>query len=72
MELARWVGVLLAVVGVLCGDGSWRTDGHDYNLKNKLVFGKGGARKMQRNVMNNVKKGSNYRQFGEFIGGITY
>ena len=72
MKLAQWVGVLFlfSVAGVLGGDGSWQTDGHNYNLKNKLVFGKGGARKVQRKVMNNIKQSSSYKQFGEFAGGI--
>ena len=69
MELAQWVGVLLTVVGVLGGDGNWRTDGHNYNLKSKLVFGKGGARKLQRKVVNNIKQSSHLKQFGEFTGG---
>ena len=72
MKLAQWMGVLFlfSVAGVLAGDGSWRTDGHNYNLKNKLVFGKGGARKVQRKVMNNIKQSSSFKQFGEFAGGI--
>ena len=41
----------------------WRTDGHQYNLRDKLVFGQGGQRRVSGSVKHNP------RQFGQFQGG---
>ena len=48
-------------------DSQWRTDGHQYNLKEKLVFGQGGGRSRGHRRVSNIKHSS--RQFGEFEGG---
>ena len=71
MELLQFAGFLLSLAAVFgdAGSGGWRTDGHNYNLKKKLVFGSGGARKVQRKVVNNIKQSSQLKQFGEFTGG---
>ena len=61
--------IAVVIITVSGEAGNWRTDGHDYNLRNKLVFGKGGARKVQRKVMSNIKQSSHLKQFGEFTGG---
>ena len=44
--------------------GRWRTDGHSYNLRDKLVFGRGGGGNMQRRVVGNTRRNS-----AEFAGG---
>ena len=69
-----FLAVLLALVGLACSTGEpdpespgWRTDGHQYNLQNKLVFGQGGGAGKKRRVVSNLKHKS--RQFGEFQGG---
>ena len=41
----------------------WRTDGHQYNLREKLVFGQAGQRRVAGSVKHNT------RQFGQFQGG---
>ena len=48
-------------------DSQWRTDGHQYNLQEKLVFGQGGGRSRGHRRVSNIKHSS--RQFGEFEGG---
>lgn len=71
--MLRLVGIFLITLVIMIvvdgeGDpdpeGRWRTDGHDYNLKEKLVFGQGGGKR--RRVSNMRHK---TRKFGEFKGG---
>ena len=45
-------------------EGRWRTNGHEYNLQEKLVFGQGGGK---RRVVSNMRHKT--RKFGEFKGG---
>ena len=69
-----FLAILVALVGLASSTGDpdpespgWRTDGHQYNLQNKLVFGQGGGGGKKRRVVSNLKHKS--RQFGEFQGG---
>ena len=49
-----------ALVRSEAGQGRWQTDGHSYNLKDKLVFGRGGRRGVSS---------SRQRNMVEFVGG---
>lgn len=71
--MLRLVGILLITLVIIIlvdGDGDpepegrWRTDGHDYNLQDKLVFGQGGGK---RRIVSNMRH--KVRKFGEFKGG---
>ena len=71
--MLRLVGILvitLVIVILVEGEGDpqpegrWRTNGHDYNLQEKLVFGQGGGK---RRIVGNMRHKT--RKFGEFKGG---
>ena len=69
MDPERILVILLVLVPLAVhsesSQGQWRTDGHSYNLRDKLVFGRGGGgRNMQRRVVSNTR-----RKTGEFAGG---
>ena len=64
VTLVITVSIIILVDGEGDPDGRWRTDGHDYKLQEKLVFGQGGGK---RRVVSNVRHKA--RKFGEFKGG---
>ena len=60
--------LLITVVILVDGEGDpdqqWRTGGHDYSLREKLVFGQAGGK---RRTVSNMRHKA--RKFGEFKGG---
>lgn len=56
--------IVILVEGEGDPEGRWRTNGHDYNLQEKLVFGQGGGK---RRIVGNMRQKT--RKFGEFKGG---
>ena len=64
-------GAVLALVVLARMAVAWQTDGHQYELEDRLVFGQGGQqqqRKMQRRVVQNLGHAKTY---GAFVGGLS-